>query len=115
MPRTHVVICGAGPAGLLLAHGLLEPHCERYRIDILERGGRADAFAADATWALPLGVRGRAALQSCDSGQLWAAVAPVRVPRNPCTSACDALSCPASQSLDARACTRLRCRSCARR
>ena len=77
MSRKHVVIVGAGPAGLLLAHGLLAQP-DRFRIDVIEAGGRADAFAPSRACPLVLGVRGRAALQSCDGGQLWAAVSPVR-------------------------------------
>jgi 2-polyprenyl-6-methoxyphenol hydroxylase-like FAD-dependent oxidoreductase len=80
MSRQHVAIVGAGPAGLLLAISLLEPHfSERFRVVVYEGRGRGDVHTPERGWAMPLGVRGRAAIQSVDGGQLWAAVAPVRI------------------------------------
>ena len=74
MPRRHIVIVGAGPAGLLLAHSLLG---DRFRIDIVEKESRNELCSPTRTRALILGARGQSALQSCDDGQLWAAVAPL--------------------------------------
>ena len=74
MPRRHVVIVGAGPAGLLLAHSLLG---ERFRIDVIEKESRNELCSPTRTRALILGVRGQSALQSCDDGQLWTAIAPL--------------------------------------
>ena len=74
MPRRHVVIVGAGPAGLLLAHSLLG---DRFRIDVIEKESRNELCSPTRTRALILGARGQSALQSCDDGQLWAAIAPL--------------------------------------
>lgn len=46
MTRRHIIIVGAGPAGLLLAHALLG---ERFRIDVVEKESRNELCSPGRT------------------------------------------------------------------
>ncbi|MGK7919587.1 MAG: FAD-dependent oxidoreductase [Trichodesmium sp.] len=72
-----VVIIGAGPCGLLLAHYLLGRD-DKYQVDMYERRGdpRQTAFSNTRTFPIALSLRGQNALQKIDG--LWETVIALR-------------------------------------
>ncbi len=65
-----VVIVGAGPCGLLLAHYLLRRD-DKYQIDMYERRGdpRQTSFSNARTFSIAISLRGKNALDKIDG--LW--------------------------------------------
>jgi len=62
--KTHVVVCGAGPAGLLAAHLLLN-RSEKFHVTLVERGPNwaTDAVAVKRSWMIGLATQGLGAMR----------------------------------------------------
>lgn len=71
-----VAVVGAGPSGLLVAHGLLQGGCDSVDLYEARKDPRATLRSGDLegrAYALGVGIRGRTAIRSVDD-QLWQAV-----------------------------------------
>jgi kynurenine 3-monooxygenase len=74
LSATRCAIVGGGPAGLLLAHRLLENGAT---VKVFEgrEDPRIDGSPEGRAYALGLGLRGRTAIRTADDGALWERVA----------------------------------------